>query len=142
MQSTINWKLADNYLRCHPNFHGRAHYDFVLVKTLGTPFFGELVYMFSSIVDEKSYHLALIWPYEVVKHRSHKDRDLGLLRVCQRAGVTSEIISVDTVIRGAVAVSTGENDHHRDRFIMDLLDEDLFLCIKQLYPGHTDSFVG
>ncbi|KAJ7587834.1 hypothetical protein C8J56DRAFT_786443 [Mycena floridula] len=105
-QSTVNWKLADNYLRCHPNFHGRARYDFVLVKTLGTPFFGELVYMFSSIVDEKSYHLALIWPYEVVKHRSHKDRDLGLLRVRRQAGVASEIISVDTVIRGAVAVST------------------------------------
>ncbi|KAJ7573387.1 hypothetical protein C8J56DRAFT_1066092 [Mycena floridula] len=140
-QCTVSWKLVDDYLRCNPDFHHHPRYDFVLVDSPDSPFFGELISMFSCTVGEKRYHVALIWLFEVVpqNNRSRMDKDLGFLRVRQHAGVESEIISLDSVIRGAVAISTNVDGPTIDRLVLDVLDKDMFLRVKQTWPGYTNS---
>lgn len=133
----MTWRLITDYLRANPLFHSQPRYDFVLVAAQ-KPFFGQLLYVFSCRVNETDYHIALIQPYEVLERRSRPlvDKQLGLLRVHRADSRKTEFISLRSVIRGALVV-TAELDAPNDRFVVDVVDEDMFLRVKELFPGYT-----
>ncbi|KAI6143304.1 hypothetical protein BKA82DRAFT_4331247 [Pisolithus tinctorius] len=102
-ESTVDWCQYMDYLRCHPNFHGRPHYDCMLIKT-----------------QQKD-----IW-----------DKHLNFWRVCEQPCMSSEIISVHSIIRGALLYP----DHMRpgEYLVVDTVDTDMFLCVQMMHKaaGH------
>ncbi|KAJ7592183.1 hypothetical protein C8J56DRAFT_780865, partial [Mycena floridula] len=143
-ESTVNWKLATNWLRCNPLFNKEPRYDYVLVE--GKPmFFAELIYIFTCKLGIKSdpaesvHLIALIQPYEVVRQRPGKDKDLGLLHLRQ-GRMQSEFISVNSIIQGVLTMSSGEaGATQTDRFVVDVVDEDMVLRLKRDFPGYTET---
>ena len=134
-ESSVSWRLTTDYLRTSPAFHGRPRFDFVMVQA-EKPFFGQLLYVFTCSIDTTSYPVALVQPYDVVSrnHRPIQDKELGLLQV--RKGKVAEFISLHSVIRGAVLIPA-EPDAPEDCLIFDVLDEDMFLRVRDLFPGRT-----
>ena len=118
-------------------FHGEAHHDFVLINS-EPPFFGLLLYIFTFCIDETHYPLTLIKPYEVIPlwQRPLQDKELGLLRV--RCGKPPEFIFLCLVICGALVVGA-ESSVPKDRLVVDVVDEDMFIHIKRMFPTYTDT---
>ena len=136
-KSSVTWRLVTDYLCTSPLFHRQPRYDFVLVNA-PTPFFGQLLCVFSCCVNKTDYPIALIQLYEVLGPHSRpiQDKQLGLLHVCRKDSKTTEFISLQSVIRGALVVSAESGTFH-DCFIVDVVDEDMFLRVKHLFPGYT-----
>ncbi|KAJ7668084.1 hypothetical protein B0H17DRAFT_1142650 [Mycena rosella] len=129
-----DWADEADYLRCNPNFHGRPRYDGALVKTPAGEIFVKLIYMFKIELDDKNtYSLALVQPLDTPRGRiSAKDRALKLIRVREKPRRAAEFIFVQSIIRGAVLVSAG--DQEGDHLVMDVLDGDMYLRLKRLVP--------
>ena len=58
-----------------------------------------------------------------------KDKDLGLYRVQKKAN-PYKIISVQSIVRGALLVQDSENPD--DYFVVDTVDADIFLRMQSL----------
>ena len=56
-----------------------------------------------------------------------KDKDLGLYRL-QLKATQYEIISLESVVRGALIVP--DSDNLREHFVVDTIDADMFLRMK------------
>lgn len=92
--------------------------------------------MFVCTISGIKYPLALVQAYRPVGVRPRKDKDMGLLRI--RKERKTELISIQSVIRGAVAFSVSEDPLESDeRLVFDALDGDMFLRVKELFPEHT-----
>jgi hypothetical protein len=64
------------------------------------------------------------------------DKDLELLRLCQNLRRNCEFIFVDSIIRGAVLVDSGEaSGGLQDFFLFDILDPDMFLRGWRILEG-------
>jgi hypothetical protein len=125
----ITWKLESDYLRCSPKFHNRPRYDCVIVATLDRIFFGQLIFVFSCAMNNVTYPIALIHPFDVpMGPRRQSDQDLGLIRLRRARPPASEFISVDSIIRGALIADDFDNPN--DVFVIDLVDADMFLRLK------------
>ncbi|KAG2126014.1 uncharacterized protein EDB93DRAFT_1097396, partial [Suillus bovinus] len=95
-------------------------------------FFTHLVYMFSCLIGGTDFPLVLIHPYDVSipSSRQRRDNDLGLWRVQAKPRLSSEIISVWSIIRGVALASDPEMPG--DYFVIHTVDNDIFLQIKAL----------
>ncbi|KIN98821.1 hypothetical protein M404DRAFT_966485 [Pisolithus tinctorius Marx 270] len=137
-ESTIDWCQYTDYLCCHPNFHGRPRYDCVLVKTQEKDIFGRLVLLFNCVVGEETFPLALLQPYDtqLIGQRLWKDNHLNFWRVGAQPRRSSEIISVHSIIHGALLYP----DHTRpgEYLIVDTIDTDMFLRVQMMHKaaGH------
>ncbi|KAG1840639.1 hypothetical protein F4604DRAFT_1598758 [Suillus subluteus] len=131
-ESIVDWRLHRDLLRCNPKFYGLPRYDCVIVKTADKPFFARLVYMFSCLIGNTDFPLALIHPYDVgiASSRRRRDNDMGLWRVLAKPRISSEIISVQSIIRGAALTNDPETDG--DYFVIHTVDTDMFLRVKAL----------
>ncbi|KAG6824695.1 hypothetical protein H0H92_006110 [Tricholoma furcatifolium] len=133
---TSDWEVKTDYLRCNPNFHGHPRFDCVLVNSEPQPYFARIITLFTCIVANESYPLALIQPFASVYthlNRRRKDIELKLLRFRANLRKDFEFISIHAIIRGAVMVPSGELDFangSRDYFLFDLLDADMFLRVQ------------
>ena len=129
-ESKVTWKTCTDYLRCNPNFYGKARYDFVIVDTAPGIIFAQLLSMFLCVVDNKVYPLALIHPYDagIQGPRRRKDKELELLRVRVKPRVEAEFISLHSVIRGALLIQDFDSDS--DYFVVDTVDTDMFLRLR------------
>ncbi|KAE9407876.1 hypothetical protein BT96DRAFT_1033699 [Gymnopus androsaceus JB14] len=136
-ESLDTWHLATDHLRCNPSFHGAPRYDFIIFNTRSGPVFAQLHYMFVCIVEDQKYPIALVQAYRHISHpRSSVDKDLGLLRI--RKEHQTELISVQSVIRGAVAVQASEDPlKSNEMLVFDALDGDMFLRVNNAFPGYT-----
>ncbi|KAF9459908.1 hypothetical protein BDZ94DRAFT_1267182 [Collybia nuda] len=132
---TADWQLKTSYLRCNPNFYGHPRYDCVLVNSEPQPYFARLVCIFTCIVNNQEYPLALVQPYLPVtpglsQSQRKCDNDLELHRLRENFRSECEFVSVHTFIRGAVLIYSDEDTNSqfpsRDYFLFDLLDEDMF----------------
>ncbi|KAJ6596478.1 hypothetical protein B0H10DRAFT_1828334, partial [Mycena sp. CBHHK59/15] len=122
-----------HYLRCNPKFHGHPRYDCVLVETEHRPIFAQIIYLFSCIVENKSHPFALVQPLDAPTGRlARKDRLLRFYRVRAKPRKQSEFISVHSIIRGAVLVP--DFDKAGEFLVFDVLDPDMALRLKSLYP--------
>ena len=134
-ESKVTWKQATDYLRCSENFHGRPRYDFVIVQTVEKRIFVQLIYIFTVTVSKVKYPLALVQPFNalVPNDTVEKDRDLGLIHVCTQARDKSKIIPVALIIRSAVLVKDLSVNMENDYLVMDIIDGDMFLRVKEMY---------
>ncbi|KAJ7447224.1 hypothetical protein FB451DRAFT_1343439 [Mycena latifolia] len=133
-QSLDYWADVADYLRCNPCFHGHPRFDAALVKTAGAEIFVRLIYVFKIVLsDSKAYPIALVQPLDAPIGRiSRKDQALKLIRVRAKPRQEAEFIFVRSIIRGAVLAPAHDRDG--DFMVMDVLDGDMFLRLKSMYP--------
>lgn len=136
-ESLETWHLATDHLRCNPSFQGASRYDFLIFNARSGPVFAQLHYLFVCVVEDTKYPIALVQAYRPVLHpRSSVDKDLGLLRI--RKERQTELISVQSVIRGAVAIKASDDPLKSDEMLVfDALDGDMFLRVNNAFPGST-----
>ncbi|KAK0434530.1 uncharacterized protein EV420DRAFT_1623783 [Desarmillaria tabescens] len=141
-ESTVNWTLLTDILRCSPNFHNHPRYDCVIVKDDDGPYFAQLVQVFTCNIGGKDFPLALIQPFtEAVSLTTAKlDEDLGFYRVSAKKRDECIFISIYSIIRGALLVedfgfnrgSTNQSNQSKEYLVVDVVDEDMYLCMKAL----------
>ncbi|KAF5346809.1 hypothetical protein D9757_013487 [Collybiopsis confluens] len=138
-ESLETWRLTTDILRCNPSFHKRPRYDFMIFQSERGPVFAQLRYLFVCEVADRPYPIALIQAYRVLRSQSSHDKDLGLLRILREQH--TELISIESIIRGAVAVPASESDPQKldDMLVWDVLDGDMFLRIKRDFSGYTSG---
>ncbi|KAG1851348.1 hypothetical protein DFJ58DRAFT_729007 [Suillus subalutaceus] len=135
-ESTVDWKLATDYLRCNPSFHRCEHCDCALIRTLDKDgnnknIFVRILFMFKFTVSNHALELTLVLPMDApTGSRRSVDRDLGLTRLRARPLASSEFISLQYIICGASLVP--DYDRDGDFFLVDLVDMDMFLRTKGL----------
>lgn len=129
-ESKVTWKEKTDILRCSPKFHNRPRYDSVIYNTINGPVFGRLICLTGFKVGIEEYHTALVLPCDApIGRRLRKDIDLGLTRVKAKSRVFPEIISVHSIVRGAVLVPDSRQNEY---LVMDILDADMFLRVMEI----------
>ncbi|KAJ3832869.1 hypothetical protein F5878DRAFT_591241 [Lentinula raphanica] len=136
-ESLETWRPVMDILRCNPDFHNRPRYDFIIIQTARDgPVFAQMQYLFVCTVADMPYPMALIQAYRVVRSRSSHDKDLGFLRL--RKDRVTELISVQSIVRGAIVIPASDDPMKGDEMLVwDVLDGDMFLRVKRDYPGYT-----
>jgi hypothetical protein len=70
---------------------------------------------------------------QVVINVLRRTKHLGLHQVCAKPRQDSEFIAVQSIgIRAALL--TPDSDNPRDFFMVDVVDTDMFLIVKTMYP--------
>ncbi|KAG1776116.1 hypothetical protein EV702DRAFT_1180116 [Suillus placidus] len=133
-ESTATWKLATDYLRCSPSFHGHERHDCALIRTQDKDghdkyIFIKLLFMFKHTVGSHTLDLALVLPMDASPRWRLLDRDLRLTRLRARPAASSEFITLHSIIRGALLVP--DFDNNGDYFLVDYVDTDMFLRIQR-----------
>ncbi|KAG1769124.1 hypothetical protein EV702DRAFT_1181845 [Suillus placidus] len=133
-ESTATWKLATDYLRCSPSFHGHERRDCALIRTQDKDghdkyIFIKLLFMFKHTVGSHTLDLALVLPMDASPRWCLLDRDLRLTRLRARPAASSEFITLHSIIRGALLVP--DFDNNGDYFLVDYVDTDMFLRIQR-----------
>jgi hypothetical protein len=127
-----DWKIKNNNLHCHEEFHGHPRYDCILVHS-NPPYFAQLKLLFTCSINGSTYLFAYIQPFRAIykhKNRPLRDKDLQLLRL--QATNSAEFISIHSVLRGVVLIPSGEIGTYKDDyFVYDLLDPDMFLHARR-----------
>ncbi|OCH85134.1 hypothetical protein OBBRIDRAFT_740404 [Obba rivulosa] len=135
--SMVDWRIAQDYLRCNPSWHGNpaGRYDHIIFRISpddeSAVSFGQLIFIFTIKVHSDVLPLALVCPFDPVLRRSKSDLELELLRVRQSSLFCSEIIPLASIVRGALLVPAYD-DHGLDRLVVDTIDSDMFLRVKPL----------
>jgi hypothetical protein len=120
-------------LRCNPDFYRRPRYDCVIVQTVSGFIFGQLIFIFECTLDKTTYTFALIHPFDApIGPRRQKDIDLGFYRLREKPRKSAEFIPVRSIVRGALTVDDFAQDGYR--LVVDLVDTDMFLRLKSIYP--------
>ena len=126
----MDWRLSTDILGCNESFHGRPRYDHVIVATENGHFFARILRLFQIFVGTESHSLAYVqsycWPAGQIRR---KDKDLGLYRVRVKVN-PYEIISIQSIVRGALLVQ--DSDNPDDYFVVDTVDGDAFLRMQSL----------
>jgi hypothetical protein len=102
----------------------------------GQPIFAQLLFLFKCRVAEKEYPLALILPFDQpipARDRPKKDIDLGLYRVRARPRKSAEFVFMESIVRGALLVNAFDSEHRDENFVIDTVDTDMFLRLRNLY---------
>ncbi|KAG1856136.1 hypothetical protein F4604DRAFT_1883164 [Suillus subluteus] len=105
-ESLVDFRQTMDYLHCSPRFHNLLRYDCVIVNTTTGVLFAQLLFLFTCNVDDTSYPIALVRPYDAP-------------------------IGRQSIIRG-VALAPNPTIPG-DFLIMDTVDSDIFLCMKQMH---------
>lgn len=131
--SKVTWQLETNILRCNPKFNNKPRYDHILVANpTGGVMFARLIFMFTTSNQNRTDPWVLIQPYDTeVGRPSPLEWDFQLFRIHAKARGSSRFISPKSIIRGVVVVPTYEKDS--DYFVFDLLDDDLFMRVRDLW---------
>lgn len=132
----MTWTVDTDFLRCNPLFFNNPWYDFVIIDTEKKNIFARLIFVFAIWIDDNPQILALIQPFDAyLGPTRRKDEELGLWRVGMRPRSSSEFIFIKSIIRGAVLVEDLESEKDNEYLVMDLIDQDMFLCCKEIYGG-------
>ena len=129
----VDWKIRIDYLRCNPSFHGRPRFDCVIVYGGDGYFFARLLYLFTYNFRGTTFPIALIQPYADVRTQRKKDWELRLHRLRPKTSRDSIFISARSIRRGAFLAPA--LDHPNDVIIVDVVDTDMFIRIKSIYPA-------
>ena len=134
-ESLVDWKLKTDYLWCSPNFHGRVHYDCVIVHGVNHDFFAWLLFIFTYKLGEHDLPFALIQPFADVHHqhkRCKKDQELCFHWLWAKNQGHSVFINLKSIFCGAFLVPA--LDRQDEYIIVDVVDTDMFLQIQNMYP--------
>ena len=126
----VNWYVKTDYLRCNPKFCGNPQYNFVIMNLPWGHVFAQLVFVFVCQVNGRDYHLALAQLLEKQSWATTRviDRSLSIHRWHIQAQNRCEVIPLDSIICGAVLVA--DTRYAWDYFVIDMLDEDMFLWVN------------
>ena len=129
-ESMVDWKLTTDRLRCNKSFFGSERHDHVIVQLEHGYFFARLLHLFKVTMGKQTHALAYVESYcRPPGSMRHKDKDLGLYRL-QLKAKRYEIISLESVVRGALLVS--DSDNPEEYLVVDTVDSDMFLRMKSL----------
>lgn len=128
----VNWHIKMDYLRCSPMFSGRPRYDFVIADRPGGLVFVRLVLVFVCRVGERDFHLALVQLLEKKSRAPTKiiDKNLSIIRWHIRPRNRCEVIPLNCIVCGAGLVA--DKGYSGDYFVIDMLDEDMFLRVNKM----------
>ena len=131
-ESLIDWSIKTDYLRCNPSFNEEERYDFVITNLPRKRAFAQLVFALVCRVGGLAYRLAVIQPLDKSSRSSTKevDKELSIHRWQIRSRTRCEVVPLDCIVRGAVLVK--DPNYSGDYFVLDTLDEDMFLRVKQM----------
>lgn len=139
-ESMVDWKLATDYLRCSPEFHGYPQNDCVLINGgSGKQFFGQLLFIFACRVEGTEFNLARIYPFDAPITNVHRrrDRDLKFLRLRARPRNACQFVSVESIIRGVpIAKDYGTEG---DYLVMDPVNSDIWLRFQSIRAQQSST---
>ncbi len=138
--SLADWRPITNILWCSPDFNHCPRYDFVLAQTGDRPLFAQLVMIFKCNVHGKMFPCMLVWPFDqpVGGLSEQKDQDLGLYHVKTRPNGTPCLISIYSVLWGALLIEDAAAP--KEYLVVDTVDLDMFLRMQLLsYVGKPTS---
>ena len=131
-ESLVDWNIKTDYLRCSPCFNKEERYDFVIANLPKGRVFVKLAFVFICRVGSLLYRLALVQSLKKVVRVEARDvdKELSIHRWKIRSWARCEVVPLDSIVRGAVLVK--DPNYSEDYFVLDTLDEDMFLRVKQL----------
>jgi hypothetical protein len=136
-ESRVDWKAKTDYLRCSPNFYSQERYDCVIIHNTERDFFARLGFIFTYSFEGVVLPIALVHPFSEVLTPRNKDKALNLHRVRMRPRADAMFVSVRSICRGAFLVA--ENCKDGDFLVVDVVDTDMFLRIRSMYPPWESS---
>lgn len=131
-ESLVDWKLKTDYLRCNADFHGNIRYDCVIISSSEHNFFARLLMVFTYKCHDATFPFALIQPFTDVRYQRKKDTDLKLHRLQPKTLQHSIFVPARSICRGALLVPAF--DAKNEYIVVDVLDTDMFLRIREMYP--------
>jgi hypothetical protein len=131
-ESLVDWKAHTDFLRCSPSFFLRKRYDCVIIHSSDRDFFARLLYLFTFSFEGVVLPVALVLPFSEISGHRRRDRDLNFHRLRERPRAESIFISLRSISRGAFIVP--EHSRGGDFLVVDVVDTDMFLRIKAMYP--------
>lgn len=135
-ESLVDFCQTTDYLCCSLSFHNLPRYDCVIVNTTTGVFFAWLLFLFTCDINNTPYPIALVCPYDApVGRHLQKDKHLKFWHVRSRE-MDSEFILAESIIQGVAL--TPDPTTVGDFLVMDTVDSDIFLCMKQMHlaAGH------
>ena len=135
-KSLVDLSIKTDYLRCNPKFNGHPRYNFVIAN-LPSPrglTFAQLVFAFTCRISGGVHRLALIQRMEKQCRSATTrkiDKSLSIHRWTIQARSRCETIPLDCIVRGAVLLK--DTEYASDYFVIDTLDEDMFLRVQQMW---------
>ncbi|KAF8547098.1 hypothetical protein OG21DRAFT_1527385 [Imleria badia] len=112
-ESTVDWKLTTDYLCCNPSFHGHERHNCALYTVAG-----------------RTLDLVLIQPMDAPTGPLRAvDHDLRLRHFHSQPPASTEFISLQSIIRGALLVP--DFSRSGDFFLIDHVDGNMFIRAQQ-----------
>ncbi|KAG1726527.1 uncharacterized protein EDB91DRAFT_1239637 [Suillus paluster] len=123
-ESLVDWRVSTDYLRCSLMFHGSPQYDCVILQAETGAIFAELLLVFTCMVGNIQYPIALTLPYD------QPDKDFKFWRVKAKPRASTECFSVQSIICGCVLAEDGTRPN--EFLVVDTTDTDMFLRMKEI----------
>jgi hypothetical protein len=136
-ESLVDWRAHTDYLRCSPSFFSRERRDCVIVHSAERDFFARLLFLFTYLMEDVVLPIALVLPFSDISIVRRKDKELNFHRLRARPRAESMFISIRSICRGAFLVPEYTKDG--DFLVVDIVDTDMFLRIRSMYPTQESS---
>lgn len=125
------------------NFHDHERYDSCLINIDGTHMvFGKLISVLGVLVNGQEHLLSVVLPYDrklqeqgdiqLQRSKKRRDKDLRLHRVRARRMKDSVVMFAATILRGALLAPDHTCDAGDEYFVVDVVDQDMWLRMKQI----------
>ncbi|KAF8154643.1 hypothetical protein B0H34DRAFT_852350 [Crassisporium funariophilum] len=141
-ESLVDWRAHTDYLHAHPTYCKIAGGRFacVIIDSTPRPLFAQLIFVYTVALKiqvngkQETFQipLALVQPFKENLKMFKQDKDLGLMRLKLMPEDSARIAPAHSIICGAYIVSEGEG--FGTSLIVDVVDTDMFLRLKKLYP--------
>ena len=109
-------------------FHGHLRHDGIIFQNKDSYFFAKLHFVFTCSIQNQTYSLALVQSYKTPASPRSSDTELGLFRIKLKTPLSWDIISTNSIVRGAFIVDNP--DDCREAFVLDTIDSDMYLRLK------------
>ncbi|KAJ7159618.1 hypothetical protein C8R46DRAFT_906299, partial [Mycena filopes] len=121
-----DWRGLRDILRCNPKFHGRPHFDNVLINanTPGLAFARLCALLRCKLESKREINVALVHQFRRSKWKPRTE-----WAGCQvhEEEKSYSLMLMDDVIRGALLAPVGVAGKETLHFLVDTVDADMFL---------------
>jgi hypothetical protein len=126
-------------------FNGAERYDCVIINNKPRDYFARLLFVFTCTLkasediiipgnhDSITVPIALVQPFSEVSSLRKKDKDLCLHRLQAKPRANAVFVPARSIYRGAYIIP--ESPDEATSLVVDVVDSDMFLRIRQMYPS-------
>lgn len=133
-ESTDDWQLGLDRIRCNPSFFGKKREDTVIIDGAdGRYLFARLIAVFQLAMPQPTEPLALIQYFTPVLPTTWKPATNIGMQV-MKEDTKTDFIFLASIIRGSHMIPTFNKKRPRDFFLNDLIDPDMFLRLLEQFP--------